>query len=57
MGFRHQGGTPSLVNTMEFYRCHVTAADSGFWERVSVWMAHPPTTLPCEAIWSADACS
>ena len=40
----------ATFQVLGFYWCHVTAADSGvLGARVTIGVAHPPTTLPAQA--------
>ena len=48
MGFWRQVPDEATFQVLGFYWCNVTAADSGFWERVRIGVAHPPTTLPAQ---------
>ena len=36
----------ATFQVLELHWCDVLAADSRFWERVSIGVGHPPTTLP-----------
>ena len=46
MDFWREVPDTATFQVLGFYWCNVTAADSGFWERVFIGVAHPPTSLP-----------
>ena len=37
---------PATFQVLEFYWCDITAADPGFFDRITIGTAHPPTTVP-----------
>ena len=46
MDFWREVPDTATFQVLGFYWCNVTAADSGFWERVFIGVAHPPTSTP-----------
>ena len=49
LGFWRQVPDIATFQVLGFYWCNVLAADATFWERVTIGVAHPPTSLPEQA--------
>ena len=49
MDFWRQVPDTATFQVLGFYWCDVTAADATFWERVTIGVPHPPTSLPEQA--------
>ena len=49
MDFWREVPDTATFQVLGFYWCDVTAADATFWERVTIGVPHPPTSLPEQA--------
>ena len=46
LGFWRQVADAATFQVLGFHWCNVLVADSGFWERATIGVPHPPTSLP-----------